>query len=117
MEPNKPKQLPYEDDFENFRNLIRIMVIVMYNPILLYFLAQNTTGADVREFLFSLPDWPSSRIFFFFFPMGMSLIDIYLVGLEKKSGVPMQRVSKHFIYASWTISLLLYGLVIIGLFM
>jgi hypothetical protein len=109
-----PKQLPYQDNFEFWHNMLRIMVIVLYNPIILYFLFQART--DARAFLFSMDDWPDSRFVFFFGPLVLALIDLYLVRLEKKSGVPMQRVSKHFIYASWTVSLLFYGIIIIGLF-
>jgi hypothetical protein len=117
METDKPKQLPYQDDFEFWRNMMRIMVFVLYNPVLLYFLAQDLAQdpTGVNEFLFSITDWPASRYFFFFAPMAISLRDLRLVRLEKKSGVPMPKVSRNFIYGSWLVSLVLYSLFLFAL--
>lgn len=116
MENNKPKQLPYEDDFEWGRNMIRILIIVLYTPMTFLLVSDGFAAMDTQDFLSDFRQWPSARYFFFFAPLGMSLIDLYLVSLEKKSGVPMQRVSKHFIYGSWVVSVAFYGLFVLGLF-
>ena len=113
MEIYKPKQLPYQDDFEFWRNMMRILVIVLYTPILIFFLADGI--GDAKEFLYSFTDWPASRYFFFFAPLAISLGDLNLVRLEKKSGVPMPKVSRNFIDGSWLVSLVFYSLSLIGL--
>lgn len=114
METNKPKQLPYQDDFEFWRNMARIMMIVAFNPIISFLLAQDSEGA--KEFLYTFADWPLKYYFFFFLPLFISLHNLDMVWLEKKSGVPMPRVSKHFIYASWVVSLVFYGSFVVALF-
>lgn len=113
MEHNEPKQLPYQDNFEFYHNMLRILVIVLYTPLVVFMLID---ASGIREFLNSFGDWPEKRYFFFFAPLAISLIDMHLVGLEKKSKIPMQKVSRNFIYGSWIVSSLLYSILILSYF-
>lgn len=112
---NKSKQLPYQDDFEPWRNISRIMVTVLYTPttILMFMLGGFEGG---REFILEIGDWPRNRYIMFFVPLCVCIMNLQMLVIEKRSGVPIPRVSRHFIYASLLVSLLFYGLFVIALF-
>lgn len=114
METNKPKQLPYQDDFEPWRNIIRIMVIVLYTPTtVLMFVIGGLE--DTQEFVLTMGDWPLKYHIIFFAPLFVSVMNLQMLVIEKKSEVPMPRVSRHFIYASLVISLIFYSLFVVAL--
>jgi hypothetical protein len=113
METNKPKQLPY-DESEFWRNILRILVIVLYAPTTI--LLWRVGLEDGREFLHSFGDWPATRYFFFFAPLILSLIDLRQAGIANKNGDPMPSYTRNFMYGSWLVSLAFYALMITALF-
>jgi hypothetical protein len=60
-------------------------------------------------------NWPRKYHVIFFAPLFVSVMNLQMLVIEKKSRVPMQRVSRHFIYASLLVSLLSYGLFVAAL--
>jgi hypothetical protein len=108
---SEPKPPAYLDHFEPYRNIFRIIVVVIYAPMIFLAISDLTMAG---EFLSRFDSWPTSYYYIFFFPLVDSLIDVYLVWLERKTRIPMLRHSKKLIYGSWTISSLYYLMFILG---
>jgi hypothetical protein len=119
MENNKPKQLSHQDELELIRNLIRIMLVVLYTPttVLMFFalgsLEENLSEA--REFVLTMLVWPLKYHLFFFAPLFVCIMNMQMLMAEKRSGVPMLRVSRHFLYASLVVGAVFYGMFIVSL--
>jgi hypothetical protein len=106
----QPKPPPYQDSFEEYRNIIRLLVICWYS--LLSFLVINSIfRGDEFEELTGRSTWFYVVLFI---PLGVSLIDVYLVWLEWKTGIPMKRISKILIYGSWIVSAIYSAIMLYG---
>jgi hypothetical protein len=114
MDTNETKQDSFWDIPDLFQNLARIMVVVLYSPVIFFFI--KTDPAEMKEFLNSFMSWPPGRYFFFFFPLGLLLINLYLLSVGKRTHVPIPRVSRNFIYLSGIVTILLYSIIIIHYF-
>jgi hypothetical protein len=101
---NKPPA--YQDSFEQFRNVIRLAVILLYGMISIGLLANLFRQDRIFEHFGSRD---TSFYLIFFIPLTLSLIDMYFVWLEKKTGIPMKPISKYMIYGSWLISAVYYA--------
>lgn len=110
MDTNETKEDSFWDTPDLFQNLARIMVVVLYTPLI--FFSFNTDPAEMKEFLNSFMRWPPGRYFFFFFPLGLLLINIFLISVERRTHVPIPRVSRNFIYISGFITLIFYSTII-----
>lgn len=117
METNKPKQLPYQDGFEDWRNMSRIMITVMYNPLLAFFMFRMMVQdpEDFKGFLYTIDEWPFNHYFFFFAPLFVCAMNLQMLVIEKRSRVSIPRVSRHFIYASLVVSAIFYGVFVVAL--
>lgn len=101
----QPKPPAYLDSFEFYRNLSRVILIVFYSVLFVFTLSDLQGG---KEFLGRFNTWPTSYYFIFFFPLALSLIDLYLFWLERKTNIPMRRHSWNFMRISWFVSTLFY---------
>jgi hypothetical protein len=98
----------YKDSFEEYRNIGRFGIMLIYG-IFSYHLFRDFNESDA---IFNGPVRPTSYYLLFLIPGFFSLIDIYLVWLEKKTKIPMNKVSKYFIYGAWLISAIFYSIYI-----
>jgi len=101
----QPKLPAYLDSFEFYRNLGRIMVLGFYTWITVY-VFRDIAGA--KEFLSRMGSWPTSYYVIFFIPLAVSLIDLYLSWIERKTKIPMKSYSRKLIRISWLVSLVFY---------
>jgi hypothetical protein len=104
---DEEKKTPaYKDGWDQYRNLMRLAIIVFYGMICYYLLRTNDVGSMFTE------SRPNSHYIVFIVPFFISLIDVYLIWLEKKTKIPMNKVSHYFIYGAWIVSAFFYSIYI-----
>lgn len=99
----------YKDSFEEIRNIIRLAVILLYG----FISASLITSLLNHEAIYrDLGNRPTGHYVVFLLPLWVCLIDVYLVWLERKTKIPMNRFSRYMIYGSWLVSALYYSIFI-----
>lgn len=101
----QPQPPPYLDSFEFYRNLGRIMVLGFYSWIIVFVLKDT---ASAKEFLSRMGSWPTSYYVIFFIPLAVSLTDLRLSWIERKTKISMKSYSRNLIRISWLVSLVFY---------
>jgi hypothetical protein len=102
----EPKPTPYMDTSEEMYNGIRLAIIVLYGMVAFYLAWSPDVGSMFIE------RRPNSHYVIFIMPLGFSLMDLYQVWREKKTGIPMKKLSKIMIYGAWLVSAWYYGIYI-----
>lgn len=109
----KQSKIPaYKDSSEQYRNLLRLAVIVLWGMVTIGLIEDCVQGEPFGD----ISKWPSRHYLVMVTPLFVSLIDLYLVWTEKRTGIPMNKYSKVLIYGSWIVSAVYYSTFIYNYF-
>jgi hypothetical protein len=101
----EPKSPAYKDSFEQYRNLIRLAIIGIWGMITAVLISICLRGEPFGEFT----GRPIGHYVVMSIPLAMSLADLYLVWLEKRTSNSMNKLSKNLIYGAWFVSAVYYS--------